>query len=172
MTAGLSFVKFGLPDSGTVEVHWDRLQGVSYKRVADYTSDLSPADADNGTWQLFGSQNGPPMLGFIKLQNVENPSGMVEVHWDTLQGGSSKRVVDYTSDFSSADAFNGVWQLIDSRKGAPQLAFIKLQNADSGMVEVHLDAAPTSGTQTLLPTSVRLTPATGCGRWSPLRLGR
>jgi hypothetical protein len=37
--------------AGTVEVHWDVLSGGSYKRAGDYTSDFSPADANNGSWQ-------------------------------------------------------------------------------------------------------------------------
>jgi hypothetical protein len=37
------------PTGPAAEVHWDALEDGSYERVADYTSDFSPADADNGT---------------------------------------------------------------------------------------------------------------------------
>jgi len=130
----LGFIKT-INTGGTVEVHWDTLQGSSYKRVGDFTSDFSPADAGNGTWQLFGSANGAPELGFIKTINT---GGTVEVHWDTLQGGSYKRVGDFTSDFSPADAGNGTWQLFGSANGAPELGFIKVRNT-GGTVEVHWD---------------------------------
>jgi len=58
---------------------------------------------------LTGSTNGAPELGFIKARN--DGSSTVEVHWDTLQGGSYKRAGDFTSDFSPADAENGTWQI-------------------------------------------------------------
>jgi hypothetical protein len=131
----LGFIKLR-NTSGSVEVHWDTLQGGMYKRAGDFTSDFSPADAGNGTWDLLDSNNGVPILGFAKTRNT---SGSVEVHWDTLQGGMYKRAGDFTSDFSPADASNGVWQLFGSANGAPQLGFIKLRNT-SGTVEVHWDS--------------------------------
>jgi hypothetical protein len=146
MQPTLTFIKLGVPGdppaSGTVEVHWDTFQDGSYKRVGDYTSDFSPADALNGTWQMFGPQDAP-MLGFIKLRQVGNLARMVEVHWASLQDGAYKRVGDYVSDFSVDDADNGVWQLINTgdELGAPVLGFIKLLNVGNaaGMAEVHLD---------------------------------
>lgn len=147
MPPSLSFIKLGQPGdppaSGTVEVHWDTLKDGAYKRVGDYTSDFSPNDAANGTWQLlFDTQNNASRLGFIKLRNVGNPGGMVEVHLDTLVDGTYKRVGDYVSDFSVKDADNGVWQLIDNGEVVPPvLAFIKLKNVGNpaGMVEIHVD---------------------------------
>ncbi len=133
----LGFIKLRKTGTGSVEAHWDTLQGGSYKRAGDYKSDFSPADASNGTWQLFGSANGAPELGFIKLRNT---GGTVEVHWDTLQGGTYRRVGDYVSDFSPADAGNGSWNLFGSDSGAPRLGFVKLRNTGSGMVEGHADA--------------------------------
>jgi Papain family cysteine protease len=133
----LGFVKRLNTGSGKVEVHWDVLSGGSFKRAGDYTSDFSTADAGNGTWQLFGSVNGAPELGFVKVLNTG--SGKVEVHWDVLSGGSYKRAGDYTSDFSTADAGNGTWQLFYPVNGVPGLGFIKLRNTGSGMVEVHGD---------------------------------
>jgi hypothetical protein len=134
----LGFVKVRNDGSGTVEVHWDTLQGGTYKRAGDFTSDFSPGDAGNGIWQLFGWANGAPELGFIKLYNTG--SGTVEVHWDTLQGGTYKRAGDYTSDFSPADAGNGQWNLFGSMNGAPQLGFVEVRNDGSGAVEGHADA--------------------------------
>ncbi len=133
----LGFIKTANTGSGTVEVHWDVLNGGSYKRAGDYTSDFSPADVSNGTWQLFGSANGAPELGFIKTANTG--SGTVEVHWDVLNGGSYKRAGDYTSDFSPADASNGIWKLFGIAGTPPQLGFVKLRNTQSGTVEAHWD---------------------------------
>ena len=134
-SSALGFVKL-YNTSGTVEVHVDSLQGGSYRRVGDYTSDFTPGDASNGTWELFGSANGAPELGFVKLYNT---SGTVEVHVDSLQGGSYRRVGDYTSDFTPGDASNGTWELFGSANGAPELGFVKLYNT-SGTVEVHVDS--------------------------------
>jgi len=55
-------------------------------------------------------------------------SPAVEVHWDALSGASYKRAGDDVSDFSPADAGNGIWQLFGSSGGAPELGFIKLLN--------------------------------------------
>jgi surface antigen len=132
----LGFIKLANTGSGTVEVHTDAVQGGSFHRTRDLTSDFSPADANNGTWELFGWANGAPELGFVKLRNT---SGTVEVHWDTLQGGSYHRAGDYTSDFNPADAENGLWNLFGSANGAPELGFVKLRNT-SGTVEGHADA--------------------------------
>ena len=134
----LGFIKTKSTGTSSIEVHVDTLQGGTYKRVGDYGSDFSPADASNGTWQLFGSANGAPELGFIKTKSTGTSS--IEVHVDTLQGGTYKRVGDYGSDFSSADADNGSWNLFGSSNGAPRLGFVKLRNTGSGEVEGHADA--------------------------------
>ncbi len=131
----LGFIKLH-NTAGTVEVHWDTFQNGSYKRAGDYVSDFSPADAANGSWDLIGSSSGAPVLGFVKTINT---GGTVEAHWDSLQNGSYKRAGDYTSDFQPNDAGNGVWQLFGSSGGAPELGFIKLFNAGSRTVEVHWD---------------------------------
>ena len=166
MAAEVSFIKLRNTGSGAVEAHLDALEGSAYKRVADYTSDFSPADANNGAWQLFGSQNGAPMLGFIKLQNA---GGTVEVHWDVLQGGAYKRVADYTSDFRPADAGNGVWQLLWSPDGTPILGFIKLRNVGSGTVEVHWDALKAGSYKRVADYTSDFSPAdAGNGVWQLL----
>jgi hypothetical protein len=167
MEFDLSFIKDAGIGSGPVEVHWDALQGSSFKRVADYTSDFSPADAANGTWQLFGSPRGAPMLGFIELQNTH--SGTVEVHWDALQGGSFKRVADYTSDFSPHGAANGTWQLFWSQNGVPTLGFIENWNTHSGTVEVHGDALEGSSFKRVADYTSDFSPADAAnGTWQVL----
>ncbi len=133
----LGFIDMANTGTGTVEPHWDALSGGSYKRAGDFGSDFSLGDKGNGTWQLFGSAGGAPELGFIKTTNTG--SGTVEVHWDTLQGSTYKRAGDFISDFSTADAGNGTWQLFGSAGGAPELGFIKTTNTGSGTVEVHWD---------------------------------
>ncbi|HWF25913.1 MAG TPA: hypothetical protein VG275_10720 [Solirubrobacteraceae bacterium] len=127
---------------GTVEVHWETLQAGVYTDAGDYTSDFSPGDALNGTWQLVPT-GGAPELGFVKL--LGTGSGKVEVHLDTLTAGSYRRVGDHVSDFSPADAGNGIWQLVGSSGGAPELGLVKLRNTGSGTVEVHLDALGAGG---------------------------
>ncbi|HEY1833548.1 MAG TPA: hypothetical protein VGG08_03865 [Solirubrobacteraceae bacterium] len=131
----LDFVKTA-NTPGSIEVHWATAASGYQQRGGDYTSDFSPGDAGNGTWQLFGSVNGAPELGFIKTANTP---GTVEVHWDVLSGGSYVRAGDYTSDFSPGDAGNGTWKLFGIAGAPPELGFIKLRNTQSSTVEVHWD---------------------------------
>jgi len=133
----LGFIDTATTGTGTVEPHWDVLSGGSYKRAGDFGSDFSLGDKGNGTWQLFGSANGAPELGFIKTANTG--SGTVEAHWDTLQGNSYKRAGDFTSDFSPTDGPNGAWKLFGVAGASPELGFVKLRNAQSGTVESHWD---------------------------------
>jgi phosphatidylserine/phosphatidylglycerophosphate/cardiolipin synthase-like enzyme len=130
-----ALIKVRNTGSGSVEVHWDTLQGDSFTRTRDYPSDFSTADAANGSWQLFGNLNGAPELGFIKVRNTG--SGNVEVHWDTLQGNSYKRAHDYTTDFSTADADNGSWQLFGNIDGTPELGLVQVSNTTA--TQVHWD---------------------------------
>jgi len=129
--------------SGTVEVHWATGPSGYQSRGGDFASDFSPGDAENGNWQVFGSANGAPELGFVKLRNTG--TGAVEVHWDTLQGSSYKRVGDFVSDFSAAEAANGTFQLFGTTNGTPELGFIKTANTGTGAVEVHWDTLHASG---------------------------
>ena len=126
-----------MASAATVEVHYDTLDGSTYTRAGDFTSDFSPGDNANGTWQLLPTTSGPPELGFVKTRNTG--SGAVEVHLDTVSGGTYKRVADYRSDFNSADAANGHFILFGSANGAPELGFVKTANTGSGAVEVHYD---------------------------------
>jgi hypothetical protein len=146
----LGFIKLQQLGGATIEVHIDALSGDgrTYTRIGNYISDFFPPDATNGTWQLFGSQNGAPLLGFIKTHNTT--SGTIEVHIDALSGDGRtyKRIGDYTSDFSPGDATNGTWQLFGYQNGAPLLGFIKTQNTTSGTIEVQLDALSSGGTYT------------------------
>lgn len=98
--------------SGTVELHADAVlsAGGGYTRILNATSDFSPADRANGTFQLFGSANGDPEFGFIKTANTGTHT--VEVHADAITNGSYQRFLDSGSDFSPADAANGSFQLI------------------------------------------------------------
>ena len=80
--------------------------GGSYKRVGDFTSDFSPADAGNGTWQLFGSANGAPQSSVFSSEGSQ--------HWGYRRGSlghaagqNLTSVSDSTSDFGPADAENG-----------------------------------------------------------------
>jgi hypothetical protein len=121
--------------AGTVEVRLDELDGGSFKRSFNATSDFSLADAANGTWQLFGRANGAPELGFIQVLGT---AGTVEVHWDTLQKGTYVRAGDFTSDFSPGQATTGHFQLFGGAHGVPELGFIGDRDT-TGDVEVQWD---------------------------------
>ncbi len=131
----LGYIKTGGGVS-SVEVHWETLNGGVYRPAGDYTSDFSPAEAHNGTFQLFGSANGAPELGFVKTGGGVS---LVEVHWEVLSGGSYKSAGDYVSDFGSGEANNGIWRLFGGANGVPQLGFVKVLNSGSGTVEIHWD---------------------------------
>src|SRR5216683_3506122 len=104
----LGFVKTA-NTGGTVEVHVDAYSNGSYRRVLDTISDFSPSDAANGRFELLGSVNGEPELGFVKTANT---GGTVEVHVDAYSNGSYRRVLDTISDFSPSDAANGSFELL------------------------------------------------------------
>ena len=108
----LGFIQTANTASGTVELHADAVlsAGAGYTRTLDATSDISLADTANGTFQLFGSANGDPELGFIKTASTA--SGTVEVHVDAVTNGSYHQVLDAGSDFTPANAHNGTFQLL------------------------------------------------------------
>jgi hypothetical protein len=133
----LAFIATANTASGTVEVHLDVLSGETFKRVGDYTSDFSLADGGNGAWQLFGSANGAPELGFVK--NAGTASGRTEAYWDTLSGGSYRRAGGASSDFGLLDPGAAVWQLLESGAGAPRLGLVLTRQTGTGMVEPHWD---------------------------------
>jgi hypothetical protein len=110
----LGSINYANTVSGTVELHADAVvtAGGGYTRVLNATSDFSPADRPNGTFQLFGSANGEPELGFIKTANTGTHT--VEVHADAITNGSYQQFLDSGSDFSPADAANGTFQLLGS----------------------------------------------------------
>jgi subtilase family serine protease len=134
----LGFVKTASTSSGTVEVFVDNYSNGSYTRVLNATSDFAPGNAADGTFQLFGSANGEPELGFIKT--AATPSGDVEVHIDAYSSsGSYKRVLDATSDFANGNAADGTFELFGSANGEPELGFIKTADTGSGTVEAFVD---------------------------------
>jgi hypothetical protein len=102
----LAFIQTAGTASGTVEVHVDDFG----TRILDATSDFSPANAPNGTFQYFGASNGQPELGFI--QTAGTGTGTVEAHVDAINNnGQYQRILDSGSDFGPADAPNGTFQL-------------------------------------------------------------
>jgi hypothetical protein len=136
----LGFIKLR-HTAGTVEVHWDTLQGGRYRRAGDFTSDFRAGERKNGRWQLFGQANDAPKLGFIKLRHSR---GHVGVRWDVLRGGSYRRAGSFGSDFRAAQRKRGVWQLFGQANGAPKLGFIKLRQA-RGLITVHWDTLRRGG---------------------------
>ncbi|HWF56613.1 MAG TPA: hypothetical protein VG223_18385 [Solirubrobacteraceae bacterium] len=65
----LGFVKLR-STAGTIEVHWDTLSSTSYVRAGDHTSDFSPADAGDGTWQLIPGAGAAPILGLVRTSSA------------------------------------------------------------------------------------------------------
>lgn len=95
-----------------VEAHWADVQNGMYKFDGHYTTGISSFDPGNGVWQVDNTGH----LVFIKYQNVQNPDGMVEIHFDELKGNSYERLGhDYVSDLSTIDAANGVWLATEQR---------------------------------------------------------
>jgi hypothetical protein len=131
----LSFIKTR-HTGGKVEVHLDSLEGASFRRSLDATSDFPTAAGRYGHWQLFGRANGAPELGFIKEGHAH---GTVQVQWDTLQNGTYHRAGSATSDFRPADGKNGRWQLFGGSHGVPKLGFIKLRHSPGKRVGVRWD---------------------------------
>jgi hypothetical protein len=122
-------------DQNMVSVHWDVLGTSAYQRAGDYPSDFSAADDANGNWGLLPNTDGSPALGYIETAGT--PSGMVEVHLDSLTGTQYSRVSDYVSQYIPAEAALGDMQLFSAQAGPPELGYIALRNTGSGTVEVH-----------------------------------
>jgi hypothetical protein len=123
-TPVLGFIELKDAASGTVEVHGDALNGTEYTRVWNFASHYPLADAGDGVWQLFGATNGAPELGFIDLENTG--SGMVEVHWETMQNGVYTDAGDYPSGYPESYGADGTWQLFTpGSDDPPELGFVK-----------------------------------------------
>jgi hypothetical protein len=133
-----AFVQTAKTNSGTVEVHLDALNGGTYRRFRNATSDIGVSDAVNGQFELVPSPYSVPELAFI--QTAKTNSGTVEVHLDALSGGTYQRILNVTSDIGVSDAANGHFQLIPVPNSAPELAFVRTANANSGTIETALDA--------------------------------
>jgi hypothetical protein len=134
----LGFIKFRNTGTGTVEVHWETLQNGVYKDAGDYASDFPAGSASAGTWQLLGQSDGTPVLGFI--QTVNTGSGMVEIHEDALTGSTYTRIADRATQFTPAQAANGVMQLFAASNGATEIGYIDLRGTGSGSVEMHWES--------------------------------
>jgi hypothetical protein len=147
----LGFIKTAATPSGDVEVHIDTYSNGSYHRVLDTTSDFANANAADGTFELFGSANGEPELGFIKT--AATASGTVEAFVDTYSNGSYHRVLNATSDFAPSNAADGTFQLFGSANGEPELGFIKTAATASGTVEAFVDTYSGSYKRVLNATS-------------------
>ena len=129
-TGDLYFIKTKNTGSGHVEVH-SATASSNYQSAGQHSvTYLSPGDANNGWFQMVGSD-----LYFIKTKNTG--SGYVEVHSATASSSYQSGQHSVTS-FSPGDANNGWFQMDDvDGDGRPDLVFIKTKNTGSGHVEVH-----------------------------------
>ncbi len=103
----LFFVKTKNTGSGHVEVH-SATASSGYGSGQDNATWLSTGDADNGWFQMVGSD-----LYFIKTKNTG--SGHVEVHTATAASNYQSASAHAASWFSSADADNGWFQMAGSK---------------------------------------------------------
>jgi hypothetical protein len=135
VTGTLFFIKTKNTGSGKVEIH-SVSAASGYQTGIDTTTWFSPADADNGWFQMYGGT-----LYFVKTKNTG--SGHVEVHTATASSGYQNGG-HWVSAFSPADADNGWFQIADvNHDGSPDLEFIKTHNATSGRVEFFIaDGSP------------------------------
>jgi hypothetical protein len=124
----LWFIKTKNTGSGHVEVHTATASSGYQSASIHAASWFSTADANNGWFQMVGTD-----LYFIKTKNTG--SGHVEVHTATAASGY-KSGGHYVTWFSIADANNGWFQMVGT-----DLYFIKTRNTGSGHVEVHTATA-------------------------------
>jgi len=99
---GLWFVKTNNAASGFVEVH-QRSAASLYQTGLDLATNLSLADAVNGSYQMVGAD-----LWFIQTKNTS--SGAVEVHQRTAASDYQQRTILPTG-LSTTDADNGRFQI-------------------------------------------------------------
>jgi surface antigen len=128
----LLFIKTKNTGSGHVEIH-SATAASGYQDGVHLVTWFSPVDADNGWFQMVGSD-----LFFIKTKNTG--SGHVEIHSATAASGYQDGV-HLVTWFSPGDADNGWFQMVGS-----DLFFIKTKNTGSGHVEIH-SATAASGYQ-------------------------
>ena len=133
-TSSEFFIKTKNVGSGQVEVHTATSASGFQQADLHAVSGFSPADADNGWFQMVGKD-----LFFIKTKNPG--SGHVEVHSATAASGYREAGQHSVTWFSPSDADNGWFQMVGS-----DLYFIKTKNTGSGKVEVH-SATAASGYQ-------------------------
>jgi surface antigen len=150
----LFFIKTKNTGSGHVEVH-SATAGSGYKNAAHHAVTwFSPADANNGWFQMVG-----PDLFFIKTKNTG--SGHVEVHSATAGSGYKSAGQHSVSWLSPGDASNGWFQVAPGG----DLFFIKTRNTGSGRVEIH-SATAASGYQSAgLHSTSWLSPADASNGW-------
>lgn len=126
----LYFIKTKNTGSGRVEIH--SATPASYYQDGQHSVTwFSPADADNGWFQMAG-----PNLYFIKIRNTG--SSRVEVHSATASSRYQSGV-HFATALGTADADNGWFQMADyNRDGIQDLVFIKTRSTGSGRVELFV----------------------------------
>jgi hypothetical protein len=130
----LYFVKTRNTASGRVEVHSATAASGYGKAGVHRATYIDAAEADNGFYELVGSD-----LYFIKTKNTT--SGRIELHSATAASGYTTGG-HRTTYLDVAEGDNGHYQLVGS-----DLYFIKTKNTTSGRIELH-SATAASGYQT------------------------
>jgi len=150
----LFFVKTKNVGSGHVEVH-SATAASNYQRAGQHSvTYFSPADANNGWFQMVGRD-----LYFVKTKNVG--SGHVEVHSATAASNYQRAGQHSVTYFSPADANNGWFEMEGS-----DLFFVKTKNVGSGHVEVHsATATAASSYQTGIHSTTYLSPGDANNGW-------
>jgi hypothetical protein len=117
--------------------------------VAEYHYETAFTSEDNGTWTM-GFWNYELALFYIKTRNT--PSGKVQVHMATRSSRYQQIPFEHDTVFTSED--NGVWTIGPTTSSSsdilPDLYYIKTQNVENNLVEVHIAAGTSAYAQTSL----------------------
>lgn len=153
----LWFIKTKNTGSRHVEVH-SATPSSGYQSGQHSVTWFSPGDADNGWFQMVGSD-----LYFIKTKHVG--SGRVEVHSATAVS-RYRSGVHYATAFSSHDADNGWFQMEDwNHDGRQDLVFIKTKNTSSGRVEFFVADGANGYRRVTVATPTVFSPADASNGW-------
>ena len=145
----LSASDLGMPDqhlvliqstgtaSGKVEVSYAMWGSVAVNRT--WTSMYPAGDQGSATWFWAKMTPTSPAPDLVCVQTSDTDSGWVELSYATAASNYLKLGRRWVTDFDTADAANGIWQLVDVDDDQQlELVFVKTKNTRSGRIEVYV----------------------------------
>jgi hypothetical protein len=133
----LVFIQTKDTASGKVEVSHSGFNSAGVQ--GHYVSMYPAGDHPKGTWLWVKMTPTSKFPDLVFIQTSDTDSGYVELSYATAASIYSKRGGHWETDFDTADAGDGTWQLVDvDDDGQLELVFVKTKNTKSGRIEVYV----------------------------------